>query len=179
MASTFESLPLIPTPFASGGDRETFAEGAAVTNRATWLSGWGSVTSTPVAQGGRPPVRSDFNELGFVPTAFGYHMQNGGFFTFDTAVSNKIGGYPQGAILWVLDANNNPLYAVRSLVANNTHSDLTDTTYWKPLTPNLNGGSMLGHLNNLATPQLFNAAIVEQEPATGEDGVIYCVLKQQ
>lgn len=178
MANSFVTLPLIPRIFASGGTTqdpipETVAEGS---NRASYQMGWSEVTSKPIDEGGIPPNRLDFNGLGTLLTTYLYALQNGQYITFDSAVSNKIGGYPLGAILWYVD-NGTPKYMVRSLVANNTTSDLTDTTKWQPVTLNPTGFAMLGTLTNQNAAQVRNIEIVNSEPSTGVDGTIYAIAE--
>lgn len=178
MANSFVTLPLIPRIWASGGTTqepipETVAEGS---NRASYQMGWSEVTSKPIDEGGIPPNRLDFNGLGTLLTTYLYALQNGQYVTFNSSVSTKIGGYPLGAILWYVD-NGTPKYMVQSLVANNTESDLTDTTKWQPLTLNPMGMAMLGTLTNQNAAQVRNIEIVNSEPATGVDGTIYAITE--
>lgn len=176
MASSNITLDLIPQPWANGGQHASIPNNATGTNRASFTEGWGVITSTPVADGGIPPNRLDFNGLGYLATAVAYFLQNGGFYTFNASVAAQIGGYPQGAVLWYVSGGV-PQYMVVSLVANNTESDLTDTTKWKPLTLNPYGFSMLGTLSDETVAQVRNIAIVNSEPATGEDGTIYAIVE--
>lgn len=172
----FITLPLIPRIWASGGQTQSpIPEQSTGTNRASYQDGFPSVTSEPIADGGIPPNRLDFNGMGTIFTAYAYAIQQGQYTTFDSSVSAKIGGYPLGAILWYVD-NGTPKYLVQSLVANNTTSDLTDTTKWQPLTINPTGMAMLGTLSNQSAAQIRNIEIVNSEPATGVDGTIYCIL---
>ena len=178
MANSNITLDLIPQPWANGGQHATIPNGATGTNRASFTEGWGVITSTPVDDGGLPPNRLDFNGLGYLATAVAYFLQNGGFYTFNSSVSTQIGGYPLGAVLWYVN-NGVPQYMVVSLVANNTTSDLTDTTKWMPITMNPNGFAMIGTLSDVMSAQVRNIEIVNSEPATGVDGTIYAILKQQ
>ena len=178
MSSSFTSLPLIPRIFASGGTTqdpipETVAEGS---NRASYQMGWPEVTSTPIDEGGIPPNRLDFNGLGTLLTTYLYALQNGQYITFNSSVSTKIGGYPLNAVLWYIN-NGVPQYMVRSLVANNTTSDLTDTTKWQPVTLNPMGMAMLGTLSSQTAAQVRNIEIVNDEPATGTNGTIYAIAE--
>lgn len=173
---SFITLPLIPRIFASGGQTQNpIPENATGTNRASFQEGWPTVTSTPIADGGIPPNRLDFNGLGTLLTAYAYALQQGQYTTFDSTVSTKIGGYPQNAVLWYVSSGV-PKYLVRSKVANNTQSDLTDTTYWEPLTISPLGMAMIGTLSDQNAAQIRNIEIVNSEPATGVDGTIYCLL---
>lgn len=177
MANNFIVLPVIPRLWASGGETQNpIPENSTGTNRASYQDGFPAITSEAIADGGIPPNRLDFNGMGTIFTAYAYAFQMGQYTTFNSAVSTKIGGYPLGAILWYVD-NGVPQYLVQSLVANNTTSDLTDTTKWQPLTLNPMGCAMLGHLSNINTGQVRNIEFVTQEPDSGVDGVIYAILK--
>ena len=176
MANSNITLDLIPQPWANGGQHANIPNNATGTNRASFTEGWGVITSTPVADGGIPPNRLDFNGLGYLATAVAYFLQNGGFYTFNASVAAQIGGYPKGAVLWYVDSGV-PQYMVVSLVGNNTESDLTDTTKWMPLTLNPNGFAMLGTLSNVTDAQVRNIEIVSSEPATGVDGTIYAIME--
>lgn len=177
MANAFYTLPLIPRPFASGGQAQApIPEDATGTNRASWQEGWPEITSTPVAEGGRPPVRLDFNGAIQALSAFTYALQNGQYFTFNQAVSDKIGGYPKGAILWAV-VNGVPSYLVASVVDNNTNSNLQDLSAWQPITINPYGFAMLGTLTDQMAAQVRNIQIVTSEPSTGVDGTIYGIIE--
>lgn len=182
MATTFIKPTLIPQAFANGGQHADLPNNATGTNRASFLEGFPKITSTPIADGGIPPNRLDFNALGYIPMIHAFFRQNGGVFTFDTAVSNAIGGYPKGAVLWVLK-DNVPQYAVRSLIENNTNNfvnnaALIDGVRWQKLTINPAGDTMDGTLTDASASQIRNIAIVSAEPSTGVDGVIYGIIEQ-
>lgn len=177
---SFITLPVIPRIFASGGQAQSpIPENSTGTNRASYQDGFPPITSQPITDDpsttGVPPNRLDFNGLFAVATSLAFALQQGQYYTFDSTVSTKIGGYPLNAILWYVDSGV-PQYLVRSLVANNTESDLTDTTKWQPLTINPSGFAMTGTLSNQSAAQIRNIEIVNSEPATGVDGTIYCIL---
>lgn len=177
MASSFVSLPVIPRIWASGGQTQNpIPENATGTNRASFQEGWSSVTSTPIDDGGVPPNRLDFNGLGTLFTSYAYAMQEGWVPTYDSTVSSKIGGYPKGAILWIM-SNGVPQYAVRSTVANNTNNPSSNMTGWEIATINPKGAQMTGTLSNQNSAQIRNIEIVSSEPATGTNGTIYCIAE--
>lgn len=174
----FLTLPVIPRPFASGGDYQApIPDDSTGTNRASFQDGWPEITSTPIADGGLPPSRLDFNGLGNLLTAYAFAMQQGQYITYSAAVAQKIGGYPKGAILWYIKENV-PQYLVQSLIPNNNNADLTDTAVWQPLTINPMGMAMLGTLLDPLAAQLRNIEIVEEAPTTGVDGTIYCTIEE-
>ena len=176
MASSFQTLPKIQQPFANSGQKAEIPNAATGTNRASMQEGWNSITSTPIDQGGTPPNRLDFNGLGYMATALLYFMQQGGFITYDSTISGYLGGYPKGAILWVVD-NGVPQYAVRSTANNNTANPASDMTGWEKLTINPSGDAMSGTLSDVNAAQIRNIELVNAEPATGTDGVIYAIIE--
>lgn len=177
MASSFQSVPKLQQPFANGGNRRDIPNSATGTNAASLAEGWNSITATPVEQDGVPPNRLDFNQLGYIATAFLCFMQQGGFMQYDSTISGYLGGYPKGAILWVVN-NGVPQYAVRSTINNNTNNPASNMTGWEKLTINPSGDAMGGLLTNKNAAQLRNIELVTSEPATGTDGVIYALITQ-
>lgn len=177
MASSFQSVPKLQQPFANGGNRRNIPNSATGTNAASLSEGWNSITSTPVEQDGVPPNRLDFNQLGYIATAFLCFMQQGGFMQYDSTISGYLGGYPKGAILWIVN-NGVPQYAVRSTTNNNTNNPASNMTGWEKLTINPSGDAMSGLLTNKNSAQLRNIELVTAEPSTGTDGVIYALITQ-
>lgn len=177
MASSFQSVPKLQQPFANGGNRRDIPNSATGTNAASLAEGWNSITSTPVEQDGVPPNRLDFNQLGYIATAFLCFMQQGGFMQYDSTISGYLGGYPKGAILWIVN-NGIPQYAVRSTINNNTNNPASNMTGWEKLTINPSGDAMSGLLTNKNAAQLRNIELVTTEPTTGTDGVIYALITQ-
>lgn len=176
----YENLPVIPQKWAGGGTAESpIPDTAAQTQgdgRASYQTGWGEINSLPLDQGGKAPNRLDFNGILQVLTMYAQAIQNGRYITFDSAVSNKIGGYPKGALLWYV-VNGLPQYLVRSVVDNNTTSTLTDTSKWQPVTLSPYGMAMLGTLSDVKAAQVRNIQVVDSEPSTGVNGTIYVTLK--
>ena len=176
MASSFTTLPKIQQPFANGGQKADIPNSATGTNRASMQEGWNSITSTPIADGGTPPNRLDFNGLGYMATVLLYFLQQGGFIQYDSTISGYIGGYPKGAILWVV-SNGIPQYAVRSTINNNTNNPASNMTGWEKLTINPAGDAMSGTLSNVNNAQIRNIEFVTQEPTTGTNGTIYAIIE--
>ena len=176
MSSSFQTLPKIQQPFANSGNRADIPNSATGTNRASMAEGWNSITATPVDQGGVPPNRLDFNGLGYMATALLYFMQQGGFMQYDSTISGYLGGYPKGAILWIV-SNGIPQYAVRSTVNNNTNNPASNMTGWEKLTINPAGDAMTGTLSNVNSAQVRNIEFVTQEPTTGTNGTIYAIIE--
>lgn len=125
---------LIKGTFCSSGDRrELLAEpDLSEPRRANYEQGIPPICSESKINGGQPPSRADFNEIYRLILGNLYELQNGGMYGYNAAVAAQISGYPKNAVL--CDVTNSRF--VRSLVDNNTTSDLTDTTKWEPLTLN-------------------------------------------
>lgn len=176
MASSFTVLPKIQQPFANAGQRADIPNSATGTNRASLQEGWNSITSTPIDEGGVPANRLDFNGLGYLATVLLYFLQQGGFIQYDSTMSGYLGGYPKGAVLWVVN-NGIPQYAVRSTINNNTNNPASNMTGWEKLTINPAGDTMSGTLSNVNNAQIRNIEFVTQEPTTGTDGTIYAIIE--
>lgn len=176
MASSFTVLPKIQQPFANAGQRADIPNSATGTNRASLQEGWNSITSTPIDEGGVPANRLDFNGLGYLATVLLYFLQQGGFIQYDSTMSGYLGGYPKGAVLWVVN-NGIPQYAVRSTINNNTNNPASNMTGWEKLTINPAGDAMAGTLSNVNNAQLRNIEFVTEEPTTGTNGTIYAIIE--
>lgn len=177
MAGSITTLPTIAQPFANGGQRAEIPNAATGTNRASMQEGWNDITSTPIDDGGVPPNRTDFNGLGYLATMALFFLKQGGYVTYNSAQSAAIGGYPKGAVLWV-ESNGVPQYAVRSTIANNTNNPASNMTGWEKLTINPSGDAMSGTTSDVLAAQVRNIQIVDTEPVTGTDGVIYAIIEQ-
>ena len=117
----------IAQPFANNGDRNDIPSASTGTNLASLTEGFPPITSQSILSGGIPPTRKDFNALGYLATTQSFYAQNGGLYTFNTAVSQAIGGYPLGAVLSYVDSAGN-LRWLKSLKANNTDNFNADSS---------------------------------------------------
>ena len=117
-------------PFAATGDKNTILDSPSTTapQRANLQTGFPPITQIPIDNGGIPPERMDFNGLGYLLSSFYFFTQCGGIYTFNRNVSNAIGGYPLGAVLYYTDSNGTT-YKVRSLLENNTFDFVTTPSY--------------------------------------------------
>ena len=97
----------IPQPFASGdGTFTPEVEDILVErnlNEVNFVEGFPSVFSTPHSQGGRLVTRGIMNAIGLIATANSYARACGGITTFDPRLAVKIGGYPRGAVLEIIE----------------------------------------------------------------------------
>lgn len=117
-------------PFAATGDKNTILNSPSTDDpqRANLQTGFPPITQIPIDNGGIPPERMDFNGLGYLLSSFYFFTQCGGVYTFNRNVSNAIGGYPLGAVLYYTDSNGTT-YKVRSLLENNTFDFVTTPSY--------------------------------------------------
>lgn len=117
-------------PFAATGDKNTILNSPSTEDpqRANLQTGFPAITQVPIDNGGIPPERMDFNGLGYLLSSFYFFTQCGGVYTFNQDVSNAIGGYPLGAVLYYTDSDGT-MYKVRSLLENNTYNFVTTPSY--------------------------------------------------
>lgn len=84
---------------------------------------------------GRAPKMQLFNGFYKAISGHNFFMQNGGMYTFNQEVSDKIGGYPQGAVLSYYDSERGMRF-VRSVISNNIynfndHPEYIDGQKWE------------------------------------------------
>ena len=181
MANSFVKPTVIPRIWSAGGQHTDIQDTTSESGRASFQRGFPQETSTPIAQGGVPPKRQDFNAMGYIPMSHNFFAQNGGCYTFDSEVSTAIGGYPKGAILWVW-ADDKPSYPVVSMKNGNSDNFVTTPSFidgisWRKLGLNAAGDAMAGTLSNQSAAQVRNIVITDTVPTTGVDGTIYLVLE--
>ena len=134
---TLTKPQVLPAPIADIGLKNVIPNNPTGTYRASVKGGFPAITMKAKADGGLPPDGKDLNGFYNILSQFYFYTQNGGVFTFDQSVSNAIGGYPQGAVLyWKHD---NVIERVESQIANNTYNFVTTPSYidgakWKIVT---------------------------------------------
>lgn len=149
-----EKPQLLSGPFAYNGEKNIIPESPTGSYLASIQEGFPPITMLPKKQGGVPPEGKDFNGLGNLLSQFYFYVQNGGVYTFEQEVSDKIGGYPQNAILWYFPTNENP-YKVESLIPNNTKNFVTNPEFiddknWRRLSSSGGVGQAIGQIIQLA-----------------------------
>ena len=97
--------------------------------RASMAEGFPAVTMTPTALGGTPPDGRDLNGILNLVSQFYFQFQNGFQATFNQSISDAIGGYPQGAVLWYYPAGATKMQPVMSLIEDNTYNFVTNPEY--------------------------------------------------
>lgn len=75
---------------------------------------------------GKKVVRADVNGIGRAASQAGFFNSAGGYYTFDPAVAEAIGGYPYGAVLRWKDPETGFVRLVRSLRADNKADFVAD-----------------------------------------------------
>lgn len=136
--NSLELPQILYQPFAATGDKNTILDSPSTEDpqRANLQTGFPVITQIPIANGGIPPERLDFNGLGYLLSSFCFYAQCGGVYTFNQNVSDAIGGYPQGAILYYTDSNG-ATYRVKSTKQNNEDNFIVNPAYignsWLPV----------------------------------------------
>lgn len=73
----------LPSAFASNGDANVIpANNDGTAGLASFSKGFPAITQTPLANGGLPPQRADFNGILKMITQFLVYIQNGGLFAY-------------------------------------------------------------------------------------------------
>ena len=92
----------IPAPFAVNGIKNPIQKSRQTgqdPQDATWLTGWESITFTPIEAGGKPPKGQDFNGVLNALSQNNVFVQNGGRYKFSQDVIANYGGYAKDAIV--------------------------------------------------------------------------------
>lgn len=118
--------------FAAEGDKNTIpANNDGLSGLASIAKGFPPITQVPLAQGGQPPQRQDFNGIFNLFSQFLLYAQNGGVYAYNNTLD-----YQPPAII----ASDNVFY---QCVAENGPSTsagvqpVTNTTYWEKLVPDV------------------------------------------
>lgn len=117
---------LIATPFAQNGNKNAIpASNNGAEGLASMSLGFPPITETPVAIGGMPPQRKDFNGILYILSAFAFYQQSGGIFSYSATANYSTPAVIQyNNVLWFCVQEN----GVDSL--NGVKTPGTDTNYW-------------------------------------------------
>ena len=96
---------------------------------ASMTEGFPAITMTPTSLGGTPPDGRDLNGILNLVSQFYFQFQNGFQATFNQNVSDAIGGYPMGAVLWYYPAGATKMVPLMSLIEDNTYNFVTNPEY--------------------------------------------------
>ena len=154
---------ILPGAFAAEGDKNTIpANNDGLSGLASIAKGFPQITQVPLAQGGQPPQRQDFNGIFNLFSQFLLYAQNGGVYAYNNTLD-----YQPPCII----SYEGEFY---SCVAENGPSTsagvqpVTNTTYWEKLILN----NMLETiLNNYATKTELNAKAPLASNAGAHNGI--------
>lgn len=126
----FEKPSFIPSVFASGGDANNIpASNDGTAGLASFLLGFPEITQQPIASGGIPPTRADFNGIFKFITAFLGYAQQGGMFDYDASQDYSVNALiVYNGTYYKCIAENGPDTSAGA------HAP-TDETYWSLLVP--------------------------------------------
>ena len=125
---TLTKPQVLPAPIADTGLKNVIPDNPTGTYLASVKGGFPEITMTAKADGGFPPDGKDLNGFYNILSQFYFFQQNGGVFTFDQDVSDAIGGYPQGAILYYKNSDG-AIQRVESLIESNTYNFVSNPSY--------------------------------------------------
>lgn len=121
---------ILPGAFAAGGDKNTIpATNDGLSGLASIEKGFPPITQQPLAQGGLPPQRADFNGIFNLFSQFLLYLQNGGVFAYNNGLD-----YQPPCL--VADPDSNIIYQCLQQNGPNTSAGvqgLTQTTYWQAI----------------------------------------------
>lgn len=131
----------LPSAFAANGDYNTIpATNDGTAGLASYSLGFPQITEQPLAQGGLPPQRGDFNGIFRAMSLFLMFYQNGGVFTYSATQD-----YQPPAMIW----GNNNLYKCKAQNGPNTSAGVhgvEEDDYWElvstPISVTENGGEI-------------------------------------
>lgn len=126
---TLPTLQPLTGAFAYNGTKNVIPNNPTGSHLASLAEGFPPITMLPLQLGGVPPEGADFNGILNLTTQFYFAYQNGLQPTFSQAVSDAIGGYPKGAVLWNTTGTAGQLVPIVSLVGDNTYNFVTNPEY--------------------------------------------------
>ena len=161
----------IPAPFANSGTKNVIPETMptpSASAAASWTDGFPTVCSLPLASGGIPPARADFNGLLNIITQAQAFYQSGGIYGWDATIDygpNRLVLGSDGLLYWSM-AQSGP-----NTGAGAVNPTTDDGTYWGAIPAN--APSVLDRSSKLVSSQwvedAFGTASLYVDPATGDD----------
>ena len=126
----FQQPDFLPSAFAANGDANVIpADNDGTAGLASFSKGFPLITQQPLAQGGLPPQRMDFNGIFKMITSFLCYIQNGGMFAYANTQDYIVPSF--------ITYNGNLYKCVKENgpgTANGVHAP-TDSGYWSLLVP--------------------------------------------
>lgn len=121
---------ILPVAFAAGGDKNTIpATNDGLSGLASLEKGFPPICQQPLASGGLPPQRADFNGIFNLVSLFLLYVQNGGVFAYNNGLD-----YQPPCL--VADPDSNIIYQCLQQNGPNTSAGvqaLTQTAYWQAI----------------------------------------------
>ena len=77
---------LMNVPFANSGAKNSIPQNTTTLGKASLVNGFPTETSMPLADGGIPPQRADFNGMLYWLSSFAVYQQSGGKFTYNSTL---------------------------------------------------------------------------------------------
>ena len=154
---------ILPGAFAAEGDKNTIpANNDGLSGLASIAKGFPPITQVPLAQGGQPPQRQDFNGIFNLFSQFLLYAQNGGVYAYNNTLD-----YQPPCII----SYNGEFYSCVTENGPSTSAGVqpvTNTAYWEKLILN----NMLETiLNNYATKTELNAKAPLASNAGAHNGI--------
>jgi len=114
---------LMANPFAVSGAKNSIPNTTTTLGKASLTNGFPTETSMPIADGGVPPQRADFNGMLYWLSTFAMYQQSGGKFSYDATINYDLPAiiYHNGDLWWCKQTNG-PATIVKV--------PGTDTDYW-------------------------------------------------
>lgn len=147
----------IPAPFANSGTKNVIPETMptpSASAAASWTDGFPTVCSLPLASGGIPPARADFNGLLNIITQAQAFYQSGGIYGWDATIDygpNRLVLGSDGLLYWSM-AQSGP-----NTGAGAVNPTTDDGTYWgTPSMPTMPAGD---NSQAAATTSFVGAAV--------------------
>lgn len=126
----FQQPDFLPSAFAANGDANVIpADNDGTAGLASFSKGFPLITQQPLAQGGLPPQRMDFNGIFKMITSFLCYIQNGGMFAYANTQDYIVPSF--------ITYNGNLYKCVKENgpgTENGVHAP-TDSGYWSLLVP--------------------------------------------
>lgn len=142
---------LLPGEFASDGDKNVIpASNDGLSGLASIAKGFPPITQQPLASGGLPPQRADFNGIFNLISQFLLYSQNGGVFTYSATLDYNppamVGDNEGNIYICIAQNGPNTTAGVQATSNNSYWQKIADESILKDYLL-LSGGTLTGNLN--------------------------------
>jgi hypothetical protein len=168
--------PTLAAPFASSGDKNTIPATSQAGGAASLADGFPAITEQPIAAGGLPPQRKDFNGILHLLSQFAFYQQSGGLFewanTLDYTAPAMVVGSDGKLYLALLPSGPTTISKGDTVGAKDPTSS---PTYWVDYTASILAELALGNIAYLDVVQSWtrqqSPALVERIAVSGSQAV--------